>query len=300
MEEHDTIEDFISRVKSLGEVQMNAKKATVSVNIDQQNRAQMMVESGVFPPKQFELDKTPRKLDISGFCTLPSGVMAFADSKNEEVKITHKDGTIKANVSFIAKGVSDITLIDNDHIAVSNPNANTVSIIAVDSGNVIRTLKTKSEVNGIVHRDGYIYLCVTGKGIMKINIRKEKEKQVRDDKSVDTLSRIDTAGKRLCYTSYHKNTVTVLDFKYRVIFTYKNYMNLCGPRGVSMDNHQNMFVCNYAKQNILLISRGGDKVKTVVPEDDELKDPIEVHYCVDIKSILVVSTNGHVRRYPVH
>lgn len=97
----------------------------------------------------------------------------LADNYRGVVKVLHDDGILKSPVSF--KSVYDITVINENNVAVSNPSLQTISIINVDSSKVIKVIcQTKTDVRVISHSSSHIYFCVSGKGVMKIIIDSEK------------------------------------------------------------------------------------------------------------------------------
>lgn len=104
----------------------------------------------------------------------------------------------------------------------------------------------------------------------------------------------------LCYTCHYQDYVTVLDSDYKVLFKYKDRKLLIRPISISFDQHQNMLVCNFGKNNLLYISRDRYKVVSLVTEADGLKLPASAHYCAETKSIVIVGEFGDVRIYSVN
>ena len=87
----------------------------------------------------------------TGICTMSNGLMVFADNENNEVKIIKPNGSKESSVNF-EEIVYDVTNINVNHVAVSNPDSQTISIINVDSSKVIKTLRVRNEVRGLVLR----------------------------------------------------------------------------------------------------------------------------------------------------
>lgn len=272
MEEDDTVDDIILGLKSLGEIKVTIEKMTIPVDTDQSNKSQVEVETK-FPRRltfkqQFTLDNGY----YTGCCTLPSGLMVFAD--NYDVKIIESNGSLQTSVKFKEKeSAHDATVINENYVAISNPDSETIIIIDVDQSKAIKTLQIKSEICGITYSDGHIFFCVPEKGIMKVNIKNEKIDKVHDDQTVYYHSHIDTYNDRICYTSTstRNDAITVLGPDYRVIFTFKNDNILFGPYGIAMDQHRNIFVCNFAISQLLLISRDGDKHEVLINRDDGIR-----------------------------
>ena len=299
IKENNNVEETIFGIQFLGEIREIREKITLPMDREKPNRGQVMVETTF--PKQLTL-KHQFTLDdgyYTGCCTLPSGLIVFVDNEQKKVKILQSNGSLKSSVSFEGRGVKDVTIINDNHVAVSNSDSRIISIIDVDKGKVIKTLQTKSEVRGITHCNGHMYFCVPGNGIMKIQIESEKIYEVHNDKTVDYNSHIDTDGNRICYNWFSKETITVLDSDYRVIFTYRDQNIMEFPIDISMDQHQNMFVCNYYKKYLSLISREGDKHEVLVSKDNGLGKPLAVHYDKDKKEVLLVDKNCVARKFSV-
>lgn len=226
--------------------------------------------------------------------------MVFAIKGIGEVTLMNRDGTPKSALGFIRRrrgGVFGLTRIDEKLMGVSNPEAQTISIINVDSVKVIKTIQIKSGISGITYSDGNIYFCVPANRIMKVNMETEMINKIHHDPTIDNRSVIDTDGNRICYTCYNQSTVTVLDSQGQVLFTFKDNDTMSGPYGISMDEHQNMFVSSYNNHNLLLISKDGTSCDVLLSKNTE--SPSAVHYNKNNKELLLVDANSSARVYSV-
>lgn len=231
-----------------------------------------------------------------GCCILPKGHMVFPNYDNNVVNILHINGSKMPSVSFNKKSF-DVAAINENNVAVSHTHTCTISIIDVDRSKVINTLKTDHEVWNITHCNDSLIYCIDGKGIGIVNIKTGKSEKVYDDKTVYIDSHIDTDGNRICYTCPAHNKITVLNSDYRVILSINDEDLLYYPQGISIDEHQNMFVCSEYKGIVLLISRDGDNSEILASEDDSLHIPMDVHYDKTKKELLVVYRNCVARKF---
>lgn len=295
---NDNDEGTIFGMTLLGDIKI-MKKNSVSIEKDKANRGQAIVEQRF--PKQLTLNQQftlNAGGSYTGCCILSNGLMVAANNDKGVVKILQSNGSLKTLVSLHG-GVYDIALMNENYVAVSNPKSQTISIIDTENSKVIKTLQTKSYIRGITHSDGHLLCCVPRKGIIKVNIESEKIDEVHDDHTVDIHSHIDTDSNRICYTCYYKDTITILDQDYRVKFIFNDDNILTGPYDLSIDQHQNIFVCNYMNHNLLLISSDGDKHEVLFNKDDGLCYPRSVHYDRDKKEILLIDYNCEARIFSV-
>lgn len=143
IEENIKARNAIAQIKSLVEFEVTKEKKAIYLNInkDEQNSAQMRAKT--IHLKQLKL-KQNFTFDIGqyyGCCTLPNGLMVFADNTNNEVKIVQSNGSLKSSI-FFKGGAYDVTVINENQVAVSNSKVETISILFVDKSEVIRKLKT--------------------------------------------------------------------------------------------------------------------------------------------------------------
>lgn len=77
------------------------KRTTLSLNMDQPNRAQMAVErrfpSRVTLTQQFKL----KGFDYVGCCIMTNGNMAFVEHWKSKVQITRSDGSLQSSIDSI-------------------------------------------------------------------------------------------------------------------------------------------------------------------------------------------------------
>lgn len=298
IEETNTLEDTIDEIKSLGENKVFRKKKTTPIDKEDQASAQMTIET--FFPNHLTLrqELILTKGEYNGCYILPKGIMVFPNYKNKKVYILNSNSFKKSSVKF-EDTVYDVALINENRVAVSHSYKSKISIIEIKKSRVIKTLNTNDCPWGITHRDDFLFFCVFSKGIMKINVKTESIDKVYDDKSVTVDSHVDIYGNRLCYTCPQNKKLTVLDSNNQLIFTIEDERILSNPWDISLDHHQNIFVCNNKKDNLIVISRDGNKVEVLFSKDD-LHCPTAVHYDRDNKEVLVVDGNCVARIFFVY
>lgn len=90
--------------------------------------------------------------------------MVLTDGKSNAVKILNRDGKLKSSIFFdVEGGAGDVTVINSNHVAVSNLELQTISIIDAKISKIINTLQVKSNVRGITHCGGHLYLIGSAK-----------------------------------------------------------------------------------------------------------------------------------------
>ena len=133
----------------------------------------------------------------------------------------------------------DVTGIDTNTIGVSIGTG--ISIINIDTHNILHKIQSNSVCYGITHCDGKLYYCSNSKGIQRFDLRTISNQLLVPTEDIDRFSYISCDGNKLFYTS-NTETVICCDMNGKQIWLFEDTSVLRSPRGVVVDNHGFVFV----------------------------------------------------------
>ena len=86
------------------------------------------------------------------------------------------------------------------------------------------------------------------------------------------------------------DSITCLKPDNCLVYQYKD-SELVNPRGLAVDNEDNIIVCGGNSNNVTTISADGNKIATLVSSEDGIKSPFSVAYRAIDNTLVVGSTN---------
>ena len=164
-----------------------------------------------------------------------------------------------------------ITSFDTNTIAVST--CRCISIVNIDTHELLHKIKNGRLCYGITHSDGKLYCCSGKEGIRRFDLRTKSNQLLVPTTNIREFVYILCDGNNLFYTSITE-TVSCCDMNGKQIWRYKDTSLLRSPRGVVVDNESFVFVADVKSGNILEISPDGISSKEV----DQMSSPIAMCY----------------------
>ncbi|XP_071160800.1 E3 ubiquitin-protein ligase TRIM45-like [Mytilus edulis] len=101
---------------------------------------------------------------------------------------------------------------------------------------------------------------------------------------------------KIYYTDENNDTVNCCGFKGKKIWTFKNEYTRC-PRGITVNNDQNLYVVSSNSNNLTLIQNDGKMSIEVLTSSDDLFSPFAV--CCNKNSLLLGYKKGNTALYHV-
>lgn len=179
-----------------------------------------------------------------------------------------------------------ITEVDSNTAAVSCPNDNTILIINISTGSVTGTIKTSSLCWGLSYDDDKLYvvlncgnICVmdlTGKVIRTILLPLDTYKDITVYR--DKFVCIDNTSI-YCYSLDGKEMWKFENFGYRDL------------RRVTADSEGNVYMTDYYKKTVIVVSNNGKHYREILTDNNELKWPCGIYF--DRKENLLFVSNAH-------
>ena len=241
-----------------GNVKVSSLIPKIPLKTGKANQAQMMVPQNIPTKPRLQKKMQIEKGGYTGCCMLTKERMVIIDSYDGSATLYNRDGSAMSSVRFKVQGDAyDVTKVEDNHVAVSNPISQTISIVNVKKFKVAKTLKTGCALKGITCKDGNMIFCVSKEGIFRLDIKSEKVENVTNDITVGCDSHIVAGYTRICYTCPAFNVVNILDSEYNPVFKFSNDNLLTSPVGIAVDDHMTCYTVGSRSKNLLAISSEG-------------------------------------------
>lgn len=294
------IENILSNVKMFGTLSIETVPANEKL-INRKSRQAQILTSVVrsFDDIKFKQIKTinieSRK--VTGCAILPDGRMAFTEYEGMRLLILKEDGNLDFEIPLKGSNTFDVTVVDVATVAVSSGSpvrsyAPCIQIIDIESRKHTKTIDTTAWSYGIMCADeNFVFCGYKPTGIHKIDLKTNQKSFINSTIPLNTWSYITYFKKKLYVTIDRNHTVTCCDEKGNVIWTYTDKTILDTPRGITVDNNGNLFVC-CVSNHVLMISSDGKRAKPILDTKDGLNRPTAIHYDRSTHRLLVANIDG--------
>jgi hypothetical protein len=285
--------DDIIKMKSIGDVGVDDIKSDVAYVKEKEKQAQIVGPltgrtNDIINLKLLkEIDvKVGNPFNIITGCTiLDNGKVLFSEY-NASVTLNDSDGNFIRTVPALNRkreSFYDITSIDTNTIAVSTDKC--ISIVNIDTYNILHKIKNGHTCYGITHCDDKLYYCSDSEGIRRFGLMTNQ--LLVPTTGIGEFSYISCEGNKLFYTS-DTETVSCCDMNGKQIWRFKDISLLLSPRGVVVSNQGVVFVAGEKSDNIVAISPDGNSAKEVY----KISGPRAMCYDKNHNTILVCNTEN--------
>jgi hypothetical protein len=283
----------IIKMKSIGDVGVDDIKSDVAYVKEKEKQAQIVGPltgrtNDIINLKLLkEIDvKVGNPFNIITGCTiLDNGKVLFSEY-NASVTLNDSDGNFIRTVPALNRkreSFYDITSIDTNTIAVSTDKC--ISIVNIDTYNILHKIKNGHTCYGITHCDDKLYYCSDSEGIRRFGLMTNQ--LLVPTTGIGEFSYISCEGNKLFYTS-DTETVSYCDMNGKQIWRFKDISLLRSPRGVFVSNQGVVFVAGEKSDNIVAISPDGNSAKEVY----KISGPRAMCYDKNHNTILVCNTEN--------
>ena len=226
---------------------------------------------------------------------LPNGDIVLCDNENNNIKLFDSSSHCKS----VLRSESYPVDLCHSNIHLSEIYA-TVSggvhhISANSELKIIRTLPVEGFSNGITCWKHGIAITVSsnqlnnevfklldfqlhlldydGKVLKKIHYDTYDMFHMSDPWYLATIKQ----GQQVLISDWGTNCITCIDVDKGVQYVFKDH-ELNGPRGMAIDEYDNIFIVGWLSENVVQLSPDGRKMGTILSETDGLYGPVSVAY----------------------
>jgi hypothetical protein len=290
--------DAIIKMKSIGEVGVDDFKSDVAYVKEKEKQTQIggpltrgtKVRINLKLLKEIDVKVGNPSNIITGCTILDNGKVFFSEYNVDEytarVTLNDSNGNFIRTVQELEsteESFYDITSIDTNTIAVSM--GSYISIVNIDTQNMLHKIENKNHCYGIAYCDGKLYYCHENEGIRQFDL-KTKTNHLLVSTFICKFSHIWCDGNKLLYIS-DTETVSCCDMNGKQMWSFNDTSLLRFPRGIVVDSDGFVFVTGKETGNIVVISPDVNSAKEVY----QISVPRAMCYDKDENKILVCHTD---------
>ncbi|XP_063430711.1 uncharacterized protein LOC134712783 [Mytilus trossulus] len=303
IEVNEELTSMLENINSFGKIKVNENAVSIPFIFENIDQAQTQLYKPVrsvhnttvnFRSK-FSLKGQIKNSEITGVTILPNGHVMIANYTSDKAILEYNDtGQHIRNIPVCGMAY-DVAVIDGESIAVSRGESKRIDIVNIENGTVIKTIDTKGSCWGISCHDNRIYVLVESEGIVVMD---KSGKMFNTIKCNVSCFDIVACKDRIYYTDYVNNTIHCCSMTGDEIWVFSDKY-LVYPRGISVDNIQNVFAAGHVSNNLLIIQNDGKVSKMLLSESDGLNHPVPVCYNKNKKTLFVCNDNGDATFYNI-
>ena len=228
--------------------------------------------------------KSPR---ITGCVFMPDGLSVICDNLNQKVKTLSKIFVLRENVDLNAQPW-DLAVCNNSKVIVSLPRSKQLQFLQVvpklELGNVIQLDKMCWGVEVVA---GEIYItCHNDRGegevrILDMDGTLQKKVGFQQDGSFmftrPHYLTVNASSNKVFVSDINISSVTCLKLDGSLLYEYMD-QNLKCPRGICVDEEDNVIVCSESTHNVQVVQPNGKRYGTLVTLKDGIYGPLCMTY----------------------
>ena len=296
------MKNITNSIQKFAEVDVESKPCEMVFVRRKDKEAQMMVAE-LSPPMSVEniqlnlKQKINTKVtNIRGCSLLPDGRMVFSCSGSSNVRFINKEGKELFQIGKDKTGsftYDTVYIKDTNNVAISSGDGSNkcITIIDIESQEVMTTISMDTKIYGMAVRGRTIYFCAKDKGLKMLNLSDQYVSDIFSS-SMSAVDYVATSEDKLYYTGYHTHTVTCCDLHGTTQWEFKNTSVLHYPSGISVDNDGNVYVVDVFSNNVVVISPDGQRHTQLLSSKDGLSHPRVLDYDKSTNRLLVVNNSG--------
>ncbi|XP_071148771.1 uncharacterized protein [Mytilus edulis] len=291
------VQNILNNLKSFGSIEIKNHISDIELTRAKDNQAQIQVASTrktVNDVKLIQQKKiTTYGTNVRGCCMSREGDLLFTDHVlKKSLYVIESDGTFKYDMSVDPSFGFDITFVDDNNVAITSGNSwmrTGIDIINIDSQSKIKFIELPGCSYGITRDHDSLFVCVEKRGIYKVNSLDYTTSHVISC-NLPSISYVSVLDNKIYYTDNKNNSVVCCDNKGSRHWTFKNDSVLRLPRGLTVDNDNNVFVAGERSSNVVIISNDGKQHKEILTEEDGLREPSAIFFDKQKRELLVANS----------
>jgi DNA-binding beta-propeller fold protein YncE len=302
------IKDIMSTMTSFGSISIETSSPSVVIKTMKSKQAQIM--SVIQPPSvksindikltlhnTFDIPKGNNNITITGCIVCPNDKMILVDCcwNNRRLIVLNDDGTLDKVILCSMSYTFDVTYLDNKTVAVSSYNG--IQIINIDTNETERRINTSERCYGITYHNGVLLWCEYSSGIQMMKLSDGRVTTLVKQSNLPSDSYITTCREKIYQTNPNTNTVTCYTIKGDKLWEFKDASLLKDPRGVTVDNYDNVYVTSIRFKGVVVLEPDGSQGRQIFNSDDGLKYPKGIYFDKSKNSLMVVNSSGQCFLY---
>ncbi|XP_063418453.1 uncharacterized protein LOC134701255 [Mytilus trossulus] len=300
---NEKLEAVIKEINTLGDMKVDFSEKHVSFSWKSNQSAQ--IYKSISEPTSIEeiSVKLVQKINIgrntlSGCAISEAGNMLFLQAHKNNLLTYCPNGELHSE-SCILKGQPgmgyDLAVVDSEMVAVSSGGNPPTKIHFIDMSNskLHKTINCQDWCYGLSYHNGSFICCTHDNGI-KLYDTSQKQNNIRilpsAPRDVDETY-VTSNEKSIFHSNWRTNSVVCYNYNGQVQWTYSDAL-LRKPYGITLDSYSNIYVVGSVSNNVVVISKDGQKAKQLIGASDGIFNPRAVYFHKTKNVLLVANYDG--------
>ncbi|CAC5392078.1 unnamed protein product [Mytilus coruscus] len=298
---HHVIGSLMKEVKQFGNIRVSETMVDLQLKDAKTDHDQIQIHRfsqnicNINMKLKQKLNIKESETSISGCIILPDDRIIIVDYFGcGKLMEYNNNGKCIRDISVADKPYG-LTAVDTDCIAVTYGQFKYQEIINTKNTSERKKVQCSSNYYGISYQDQKLYVVVNAQVIVVLDLNGKTLSTV--DIDVSGMYFITTTSDRIYYTNLTSNTVHCCSMTGQEIRVFMD-QPISKPRGISVDNNQNVFVVRGWSTNMTIIQHDGKDSKILLTYREGLESPSTVYYSKE-KKIVCLDYKGSVALYQV-
>ncbi|XP_052080359.1 uncharacterized protein LOC127718395 [Mytilus californianus] len=286
---------ILGSLKMFGSIEIKKKSSNIILIRVKDRQAQLQVT----PTKTInDLNLILQKeistggVNIRGCCMSVNGKYFFTDNySRKKLYVITSDGSFKFDMLLDPSYGYDITIINEKTIAITSGYSSEnigIDIIDTESREKIKFINLPSRPFGITCDHNLLFVCVEGRGIYKVNTVDYTTSHVISC-NLSGLAYVSVFKDKIYYTDCYNHSVVCCDRDGSCVWTFKGTSVLKNPRGITVDNGENVFVVGETSSNLVILSNDGKQHRKILTDEDGLREPSAIFFDKQTSKLLIAN-----------
>ncbi|XP_071149180.1 E3 ubiquitin-protein ligase TRIM71-like [Mytilus edulis] len=296
---------ILDSLKTFGSIEIDMKSSSIRLIREKDKQAQLQVtQTKTIADVKLILQKTITTggETIRGCCMSVNGDYFFTDyNLRKKVNVFASDGKFKFDMLLDPSYGYDITMINEKTIAITSGFSSEhigIDIIDIESRKKIKFISLPGRPWGITRDQDSLFVCVKGRGIYRVNTLDYTTSHLISC-NLSGSTYISIFAEKIYYTDWIHNSVDCCDRHGSHVWRFKEESVLKKPRGITVDNDENVFVVGASSSNVVIISNDGKHHREILTKEQGLSEPSAIFFDKQTGKLLLANTRKNAFLYSV-
>ncbi|XP_052080381.1 uncharacterized protein LOC127718408 [Mytilus californianus] len=298
------VQNIMKNVKNFGSIEIKNRINNIQLTRAKYKQAQLQVAAAKKTVNDVKLILQKKIVTngifVRGCCMSKEGEFLFTYHTKHSLGVIASDETLKYSMSLDPSHGYDLTFVDDKTVAITSGDSskNGIDIINIENRSKIKFINVPGPPYGITRDRDSLFVCVTELGIYKVNTFEYTTSHVISCK-LPKYSYVYVFADKIYYTDNFDQSVVCCDFQGSRVWYFKDASVLKLPRGITVDNDDNVYVVGENSSNVVILSNDGKYHKEILTGKNELLHPSAISLDKQNGTLLVANRSQTAFLYKI-
>ncbi|CAC5358048.1 unnamed protein product [Mytilus coruscus] len=285
------LQSILQDVKSFGDININTTPSTLRVKAGRKDQAQHLVQNipGIEQIKPslirtLIIPKDMKSLHIKACVALPDGKFMVLDKNKNQLLLFSNNGIFIRKVFSFTSDPWDACFVRNNTVALTLGTERLTAVVDVKKDIIIQTIKLSHYCKGVAS-DGQILVISSVDESTIVNLNDMSHTILGGLKG----NRVALFQCNIYCTIFGGNKVSCYKSTGELLWTFIN-QDIINSAGITLDKNGFVYIASNGNNSIVVVSPDGKTCKTILSEDDGIKDPWAIDINRETGMMIVSST----------